>query len=540
MRKTNWRIGVEGQGQSVNDITKKIWQHRGIEDPEDFLNPSSVHILPPSDLLNIDDAALLLLNHVIKKSNIMIYADTDTDGCTSAAILYHYLKNFDTGHVSTYINQGKDHGVKDYFQIPIDTDLIIVVDSINDTMQEYRKILNSGIDLIVLDHHIIPDTILPFQKEIHLVSSANHYDNPHLSGSGVTWKFCCHCDYISGYNYADDLVDLAATGIIADVCDVGLASMENRAICNIGFKHLVNTALSAIVSDLMTATDIGFSIAPLVNAANRMDSNELALSLFLQDRVSDAKAVLKELTKIKEKQKKIVNELFPEFDLQVAEQENSPCYFFKVDDRCHNLAGLLATKASDKYRRPCIVVHDTEQGYAGSMRADIRANFSEMINATGLASCAGHENAAGILIPHETYELFVTTICGILDDYVDVDAPVDIDLYIERMQVTPFLINKLKQMNRISGNGFAPVTVLIEGVKDYTVKKLSQGKHLCVNVPDMNFIQWNFNNWDDVDEQGILSAYGTIEESFFMGKRSTQMLMEDYLFSKRTKPISLW
>ena len=108
------------------------------------------------------------------------------------------------------------------------------------------------------------------------------------------------------------------------------------------------------------------------------------------------------------------------------------------------------------------------------------------------------------------------------------------------MQITPFLLTRLKEINRISGSGFTPVKVCIENIQNFIVKRMSQGKHLCVEVPDMKFLSWNFNKWDDVVEQGTMSAIGTLDESFFAGKRSIQMMIEDYLFEVCPSKCTLW
>lgn len=540
MRKSNWKVNVNGQGMPVNDIINRFWMSRGIENPEAFLNPVG-NILPAGELKNIDKAAMTFnICKNMPSPKFVIYADVDADGCSSAAILYHYLTAIGV-EAEVYINKKKEHGVKDeFFLEDRHEDCVIVVDSINDTMEQYEKIWAQGKQLIILDHHIPNATILENAGSLNLVSSAIDYPNPHLSGSGVTWKFVKYLDFINGTNIADNLVDLAAVGIIADVCSVGPDSMENREICNMGFRNLQNCGIRAVVNaDEMIAESIGFSIGPLVNAANRMNQNQLALDLFLTDKFTEAKQIVKDLTKIKEEQKKLAAELFENFETMVLEQQDNHCYYFMIDESYGTLGGLLATKASDKWKRPCIVVHDTPMGYAGSMRAVGVENFSAIVNSSGLGECAGHENSAGILIPKENFEQFKIYIESQLQT-LDFTPMIEVDLYLERMQITPFLLQKVKEINRISGACFPPVSVCIENIKKYTVKKLSQGKHLCVETPDMKFLVWNFNKWDDVCEEGILHAVGSIDESFFMGKRTNQMLMQDFIFQPTPKVAALW
>lgn len=541
MRKDNWKIKVNGQGQSVNDIINKFWRSRGIENSQAFLYPSG-NSLPSTNLKNIQKAANTAYMYIKNKSKFLIYADVDADGCSSAAILYHYLKAHGCD-CDVFINEKKKHGLKEkFFETDHNEDVVIVVDSINEDMSLYERVWSEGKQLIILDHHIPTQVIVDNSEALNLVSSAIDYDNPHLSGSGVTWKFVNYLDSLFGTNYADDLIDLAAVGIIADVCSVGPESMENRELCYNGFKHVVNAGIKAIVGNdtELTSDLIAFSIAPLVNAANRMNYNELALSLFLSDNITEAKTIVKQLTKIKEEQKKLANELFEKFEQMREPQKDNNCYYFLIDDSYDTLGGLLATKASDKWQRPCIVIHDTPEGYAGSMRATGVDDFRSIVNSSGMADCQGHENSAGIVIKKETFTEFQDYIETALNNITTFSTDKEIDLYLERMQITPFLLTKLKEINRISGSGFTPVKVCIENIQNYIVKRMSQGKHLCVEVPDMKFLSWNFNKWDDVVEQGTMSAIGTLDESFFAGKRSIQMMIEDYLFEVCPSKCTLW
>lgn len=541
MKKPNWNVKVNGQGTPVNDIVANFWKSRDIENPETFLNPSG-NIIAATELKNIHKAATIF--NICKNApspKFLIYADVDADGCSSAAILYHYLTALGV-EAEVYINNKKEHGVKDaFFNTEHDENCVIVVDSINDTMEQYEKIWAQGKQLIILDHHIPSDIIRENAEALNLVSSAIDYPNSHLSGSGVTWKFVNYLDFINGTNFADDLIDLAAVGIIADVCSVGPESMENRELCDKGFKHVLNCGIRAIVnSEELTSDSIAYSIAPLVNAANRMNENELALSLFLTDNINEAKKIVKQLTKIKEKQKTLATELFENFEQMMEPQKNNNCYYFLIDESYGTLGGLLATRASDKWKRPCIVVHDTPEGYAGSMRATGVEDFRSIVNASGLADCQGHENSAGIVIYKDAFEEFKEYIEDALSQLSNFSTETIVDIKIDRMQITPFLITKLRQISRISGPGFSTPLILIENVQNYIVKRMSQGKHLCVEVPDMKFLSWNFNDWDSVEEQGQLSAIGSLDESFFAGKRSIQMILTDYIFEAQPQKFSLW
>jgi hypothetical protein len=117
-----------------------------------------------------------------------------------------------------------------------------------------------------------------------------------------------------------------------------------------------------------------------------MNENRLALDLFLCDTIAEAKKITKELTKIKETQKKLAAELFENFEDMIIDQIDNSCYYFIIDESYGTLGGLLATRASDKWKRPCIVLHDRGDTYAGSMRATGVENFSKIINSPDAAN----------------------------------------------------------------------------------------------------------------------------------------------------------
>lgn len=539
MLKSNWNIHVDGRCTAASDIISKFWSSRGITNPTQFLNPTG-NMIHPQYLGNVDKAANIFNLGIDEGKKFLIYADVDVDGCSAAAQVYHYLTAC-SAEAECYINEKKEHGVTDkFFDCGIDYDILIVVDSINDTMDKYNKILAAGKQLIILDHHIPSEEVRAEADKINLISSAVNYPNPHLSGSGVVWKFLNYIDYLNHTSYAEELIDLAATGIVADVCSVGPDSMENREICHYGFRNLKNIGVRAAVGQAeLTSELIAFSVAPLVNAANRMNENKLALDLFLVNNTSDAKKIVKELTKLKDKQKKMIAELLPKIEEQVSTQTTERCYYFIIDDSYGTLGGLLATKLSDEYKRPCIVVHEGSDNYAGSMRAVGVDNFSKVVNDSGLGECMGHENSAGIVIPKANLDALKSHVETELKD-LTIQLAKDVDIRLDRVQITPFLLDKLAEINRITGANFSTVTVAIDNVQDYTVKQMSQGKHLCIEVPDMKFLYWNFNDWENIAENGIMSAIGVVSLSFFAGRKTVQMLMQDYNFQEEPTYTSLW
>ena len=209
-----------------DEVFDIIMQERGINNPEHFLNPTEDDLLPLDALKNIDKAYELVMNAIKGDQRIAVHFDTDTDGITSGAIMTRYLKEMTENPVDTYINRGKQHGLanQDIGKF-YGYDLLIVVDSLDKDETQYKDLKETGVNVIVLDHHAIDEDI-PYDDYCTLVSSQRNYENPQLSGAGVVWKFCKYIDEQNNTDYADDLVDLAGVGLIADMMDMRV--MENR------------------------------------------------------------------------------------------------------------------------------------------------------------------------------------------------------------------------------------------------------------------------------------------------------------------------
>ena len=531
MKKDNWKVLINGKSLPTLRIMDSIAKSRGISDTAAFLYPDATFINEPYLFKNINIARSIFVEGIKEKKNFLIYADVDADGCTSAAIIYHYLSAFDI-KPTLYINKGKAHGVTEDFNIEDypNTDIVVIVDSLNSTMTEYNKILKTGVEIIILDHHVPSQEILDHQKILGYVSSSNDYPNPNLTGSGVCWQFIRYVDDEFNTGMHMQLADLASVGIIGDAGDVGPASMENRAICNIGFNNICNAGIRALLKkDSMCSSDIGYTVAPMVNAANRMDDNWSALNLFVESNSAKVKDIIKILESHKANQRLIVDSTFKTFDEMVEPQKDNLCYVFKVSN-CRNLSGLLATKAVDKYGKPCLVLTESEHTLDGSMRSIHTEDLRKMINESGLAECNGHENSSGISMPKENLTNLVEYLNKVLTGY-EFTADTTVDVQIDRSQITNMLLESVEMFNRISGNGFSEVKFLIDNVRDYEVKELSGGKHLCVELPDMKFLKWNLSDWSGVLYNSELSAIGSLSVNYFMGKRSVQMIMEDYNFS---------
>lgn len=535
-----WKPLLDGRKWSLGKIMSSILNERGIINQDRFLYPIEEDLLPLDSFLNIKQAADVVTSGIKNKNSFLVYFDSDTDGVTSGAIMTRYLRDHSV-NPDVYINSGKQHGLR--YEAPCfqkKYDIVIIVDSIETEPYLYEELLNLGTKIVVLDHHDLVPSTLAIQKRINLVSSMNEYENPHLCGAGVTLKFCLYLDYLFGTDYAQQYYDLASTGICADMMNVGPESMENRYICYRGFDKVNNLAIKKINGGyVMNSTAVAFGIAPLVNAANRMNKNWDALKLFLSDDEEEIDELIKSLKYCKEKQNDKVDEIFAQIKEQAKSQEDKKVMFFVIDNAedSAGVSGLLANKVLGQYQRPVVITQETvdqsgEEVYSGSLRATGVEDFSKMVNKTRYAKAMGHSNAAGFIAKKKNIDKFKDKIEEELKD-VEFKQYATVDIQLTQRQISKELINNLSALNRISGQGFQPISVMIEDIDDYEVGYMSGGKHTKITTPYMMFIKWNSDDWETIPDDASIAAIGTLEQGYIGRKFYYKMIMNDYRIDER-------
>ena len=311
-----WVVKNDCRGMSTNEIINTILEDRGVEDINSILYPDEECLIPFEKMHNIDRAAQVITKNIENDGSFFVHFDCDLDGISSGTIAVRWLRNY-TDRVFYGINQGKEHGIANLdFELLKDIDVLWIVDSIETKMFPYEKVLEAGVKhIIITDHHLISKSMQKQMERtcaITLVSSAVDYPNPALSGSATTWKLCAYMDWMELDDYSDDLVDLATCGLIADMVNVGIDSLENRYICSKGFNNQVNPAIKKINGSYeFNSQAVSFGIAPLVNASNRMNENEKAVELFLSEDSKKITRLVNELKSCKEYQNLEIADVMP-------------------------------------------------------------------------------------------------------------------------------------------------------------------------------------------------------------------------------------
>lgn len=518
--KKNYKVLNDCRQMYEDEVFEVILKQRGIADPEHFFNPTEDDLFPLDNLYRIDEAFDRLDKAIKEDEKIAILFDTDLDGTASGAIITRYLRNF-TNNIETYIDEGKQHGligqdIEKFF----DADLLIVVDSLDKNEHQYKKLYENKTDVIILDHHAIKESV-PYDDYSILVSSQRKYSNPQLSGAGVTWKFCKYMDEQYLTDYADELADLAACGLVGDMMDMTI--MENRYIVSKGLSKIYNPAIKKIVGGFeFNSTAISFSVAPIINASNRIGKNDVAMKAFIEDDNKTLLKYMRELKKCRVMQNEEVDRILPAAINSCEEQKDKKMIVVFIDTD-YGISGLLGNKLLEIYQRPILILKDCGDTYKGSMRATGVDDFRKICNESGLAKADGHELASGIEIKKELLNEFTIYIEETLPELKD-DSTTNIDIQLDISDITRKMVDLIKRLDRISGTNFPSVKVYIDNIYDYEIGNMSDYKHLTIKPNDyLLIIKWNYNgSFEEMEDHSLvndeLRVVGTID-SGFLGRK---------------------
>lgn len=454
-------------------LIDKIAKIRGVRDLKEWINPSAKNVISPYKLKNIDELVSVLVKAVGTGQIITVVPDIDTDGICSATIMYRMLDSLGARLTPLIHAQRSDgHGVETVLdKIPEETEVVLIVDSSANSVNACKQLQESGKTVLIIDHHEC-DIKNPYA--IMTNCQLGDYPNKHLSGSAMCYKVCQVIDDYIGTDYADDFLDLATVGLVADM--MSLWSMENRYIINKGLNRINNLGLREILkqsnidfSNGITSTNISFKVAPILGATSRFDKIELALELLLTDDEEVANKLVKQMIEMNENRKKNQKEDVKKVVDKLGEVKDN--LVIVVNEEIDSgFRGLIATEIVEKYSKPVFVAKPfyDEKGnivkYAGSARSIGDIKLKTMCENSGLFKYAtGHEQAFG-------YEFTAENLDSI-KDYFNTNLKADdlqhvayYDLELDIADIDEMDIKDIEKISRITGQGFGEPKFLIKGV----------------------------------------------------------------------------
>lgn len=463
---------------------------KGLETKEDidlFFNGSLKSLRNPFDILDMEKAAERIAQAVMNHESICIYGDYDVDGVTATALMYIFLMQCGA-NVSYYIPNRLEEGyglnkdaITEIHQRG--TNLIITVDCGISAIDEVLLAKELGMDIIITDHHQ-PSKELPVAADaiINPMREKDLYPNKTLAGVGVAFKVVMALRFtLRKYNFFQqdapnirNLLDIVTLGTIADVMPLidenrifvrhGLELMNGDSV-RIGIDELKKVIDSLSTVKKMKTSNIGYQIAPRINAMGRMASSDKSLKLLVTQNRLEARQLAVELDNENKYRQMIERDILQQtFDIieknRYAEDEGG--IVVASEDWHPGVIGIVASRVVDKYFRPTIILTDDNGVYKGSARSipsfhlyDGLSSLSDM-----LISFGGHKYAAGVKIAKENLDEFRKKFNELVKANVkkeDFIPEINIDAEIESKDITSEIMQYLEKLEPYGQGNKEPV-----------------------------------------------------------------------------------
>jgi len=543
------------QSLKINTTLCKILVQRGIDDFEKskaFFRPQLKDLHDPFLMKDMEKAVDRISDAIVKNDKILIFGDYDVDGTTSVACMYQFIcKIHSPNLVDFYIphRYREGYGISKAgidFAVTNGFNLIIALDCGIKSVELVSYAKELGIEFIICDHHL-PDIILP--QAIAILNPKQpqcNYPFKDLCGCGVGFKLITALAKSFGINesFYFNFLDLVATAIAADIVPmVG----ENRILAYHGMQQINNNPSNGIKSLIqlsgikgkLTITNVVFVIAPRVNAAGRMDDAKKAVQLFIEPDPTKALEFAEMLhsdnSDRKEADSSITEEALAllEKDPQSLEKKSTVVY----KEHWHKgVVGIVASRLTEKYYRPTVVLTLNDGIVSGSARSVIGFNLYEAIYACKeyLLGYGGHFAAAGLSMLPENVEAFANKFEDVVAASITSDLLIPqiiIDSPISFSELTMPLYNIICQMEPFGPGNMRPVFIATN-IIDAGYSKIVKDLHIrfVVKQNDIRFTGIGFNIADKfhlLESKQPIDIIFMLDENVWNGETTLQLKVID-------------
>lgn len=545
-------------------VFQELLKKRGIvteEDREMFFFPDyDKHLHSPFLFVGMELVVARIREAIKKKEKIGIFGDFDADGVTGSAIL---REGFEALQLDTVVyipdKSIEGHGVSILgMQNFLDNgvSLVFTVDCGISNYDEIAWAKKQGMDVVVIDHHHIPERLPPALVSINPKMSESGYPFRELCGAGTAFKVLQGI-YQELYPEKKDqlkwLLDLVAVGTVADCMPI---VGENRVLVKYGLVVLSKTRRAGLqelfsVGKMRigeeqppTAETIGFSIAPRLNAAGRMAHAIVAHELLVTKDRDRAHELAETLERHNRDRQKITAKITDEVRALVSEKFSEKCCVLSAEPHYPlGIVGLVAGRIADEFKKPTAILTRGEEESHGSFRSIPGVSVIRAISECSdiLVRFGGHDQAAGMIIKNENidkfYERFHANILEMMTkDKIPAKTEMEIDAIAEVDFFTLDFVNLLRQFEPFGiGNpepAFRiPSTILRE------VRYVGSGeKHLKMileisNGKEKRFVDaigFHLGGKETMWTTGtVVDVVGNIQENVWNGRRSVQIMIQN-------------
>ncbi len=563
------RIGILQGATGLPFVVAQLLVCRGVHDPDRarrFLDAKLSDLHDPRRLPGCRLAAEQLHAAISQRRRIIVYGDYDVDGVSGTAILYHCLQLLGA-NVGYYIPSRTDEGYGLHANAvrrlaSEGAQWIVTVDCGIGSREAAATARECNVELVITDHHQ-PGTQLPQAVAVvHPRLPGGDYPFADLSGSGVALKLAwALCQQASGAgkvapamrDFLVQAVGLAALGTVANVVPLvdenrvlvrhGLTSLKQQP--SVGLAALLKVAGLADKPQL-ECEDIGFSLAPRLNAAGRLGQARLAVELLTTDRPDRAEELARYVDGLNATRQTLERSMYLSAagQIKAAPDSESDAALVLADHGWHpGVLGIVAGRLAEKHHRPTVLVAWDRMGVrpgVGSARSVPGFNLHTALEACRphLLGCGGHAAAAGLTIEESAFAAFRAAFCeyaagqlGSADQgpelHIDAEAPLS--------ALTLQVVNQIERLAPF-GHGNGRPLLCASGVRlaDKPKAMGASGQHLSLRLEqhDVTLRAVAFGVGERADE--LAAVDGPLNVAFrpvintFRGRRSVEVHLVDW------------
>jgi single-stranded-DNA-specific exonuclease len=542
---------VDANLSNYPQVVRQILFNRGIsteQEAQSYFQADLPDEIQGSRLGGMDAAVSRIAYAIKHQEKISVYGDYDVDGVTATALLTLALEAMGA-NVRPYIPNRFEEG----YGLNIDaidalqeegTRLIITVDCGIRSPEESRYVNQLGMELIISDHHhpgeVLPDAVAIINPKL----AGDSYPFKELAGVGLAYKIAeALVDQLEATNlYLPELLDLVALGTVADLAPL---TDENRTLVRRGLQSLKYTKHQGLLSLMMisrinpakiSASDIGYSLGPRLNAAGRLDSALAALDLLLTNDVFTAGRLAQQLEMQNRERQKITRTIQKMAEQLAFQDEEDVCLLFAAHPEFNpGVVGLAASRLTEMYYRPAIVAHQGESETRGSCRSIKEFHITEALDqcADLLVRHGGHAAAAGFTVENENLPELVNRLKQIAQDQLanQVLKPTLVaDVEIPLHQLKPDLLYHINLMEPTGYGNRQPHFISRELFVQFAKTVGNDGNHLKLVITDglvtFDAIAFRLGSWMERMPNKIDLLY-TFELNEFNGRTNLQLNVKD-------------
>ena len=565
---SRWR--ARSKTQSTGDLLSRVLRARGLQDEsESFLNPSLRQMHDPLLIPDLEKAADRILRAAKGGERIVIFGDYDVDGVTASAVLIHTLRAIaPNADLQSYI----PHRIEEGYGLNSDAlkklhadgaSLVVTVDCGITAVEPALTAKNLGMDLIITDHHNPPaslDDMPEAYAVVHPRRPDSNYPYGELCGAGVAYKLAWRmCIKHSGSEKVHPelrqvLVEMLGFTALGSIADVVPLLDENRVIVKHGLRQIPfshNEGLCALISasgldsDKIDTEDVGFRLAPRLNAIGRLGNAADALHLMTNARGREATELAEQLSRINDKRKAIGESIFSQ-----AEEMAKAAGMCDSDRRAivlrhpewhPGVVGIVCSRLVERYARPVILMLEDGEICKGSGRSIEDFNLH-----AGLEQCSpfltgfgGHDMAAGMRCRTDQFEEFSEAFIRYANEHLEPQDLINTTKYDAELSLSELDVQAVKLIESLApfGAGHPRVRLLIRDAKlNGDASPFGRnGSHLSLRICDrgqhgtgLRVVAWNWAKYREQIPRGApIEAIIEPKLSTWNGRTTVEPILVD-------------